>query len=92
MARKKQLVQASEGAAFWVNNGPVCRNMKELLDALSMMSDEQFSYHVNKDKNDFVIWIAEVLKDKKCAESLKRIRTKKSVIAKVTECIKGYSV
>ena len=77
---KKALVIASGEQCFWVNNGPVLTNLKELRDALGVISDEQFSYHVSKERNDFAEWVESVLADGECAKALRRTRTRKGAV------------
>lgn len=69
--------------SFWVNNGWIIRNLKELPLALRKMSNETFVYHVNKTKNDFAKWVEEVIGDKKLASEIKNAFTKAEMIAAV---------
>jgi len=92
MGRKKQLTRATDATSFWINNGAVCHTLKDLHSALEYMSDEQFFYHVTKEKNDFSLWTAAVLKDKACAAALKKVRTRKSTIKKLETCLEGYKL
>lgn len=76
---------------FWVNNGPILGDLNDLHRSLrEEITDEQFAYHVNSDKNDFVAWISNVLGDKKCATALKRVKKKSTAYRVVGECIKNY--
>jgi len=85
---KKQMVTAPPNCAFWVHDGPIVHNLKELKDALAKtVSDKQFKHHVTREKNDFVNWIADVLQDKKCANSMKRVRTRKSATNVISKCL-----
>lgn len=68
---------------FWVNNGPVLRNMEELANALPQMSDENYSYHINKEKNDFSRWVNDVIGDKKLANDLLSSRNRESASRKI---------
>ena len=80
---KRYLCDAAPEQCFWVNNGPVLKSMEELANALPNMSDEAFSHHVNKDKNDFSAWINDVLGDKKLANDLLSSKSKDSASKKV---------
>lgn len=62
--------------SFWLNTGPTLKNLEELNNFLPNMSNEQFSYHLNKEKNDFAKWIDEVIGDKKLAKDLANVKTK----------------
>ena len=37
---------------FWINNGPIIRNLQEVTNTLAYMSEETFKHHVNDQKND----------------------------------------
>ena len=73
--------------SFWINNGPIISNLKHLPKVVQGMNDEQFRYHVNKDKNDFSNWIKEVIGDKALADELKKTRTKDSFLKKLNKRI-----
>ena len=79
----KGLVNASAEKCFWVHNGPILKNSKELLDALKKMKRPTFTHHVNKGKNDFSKWIKEVLGDNQLAEALEKARTKQEFIKNI---------
>lgn len=90
MRKKKQLVRAGDDQCFWCNHGVVVHDLRELHDHLQEMSDEEFKYHVNKEKNDFSTWIRDVLHDSECAKSLERVKTRRTAISKVASCLEGY--
>ena len=69
--------------SFWVNNGPVVKNIEELANALPQLSDETFQHHANKDKNDFSSWINDVVGDKKLANDLLSSKDKNSLCKKL---------
>jgi hypothetical protein len=62
--------------SFWVNGGQVLHNLEELGEALRTMSDENYIYHANGQKNDFITWVREVIGDEKLAGKLKVITTR----------------
>ena len=68
---------------FWVNNGPVLRNVYELSLALSSMRPETFLRHVNAEKNDFSNWAADVLRDGELAKRIRRMRKQEDVLKAV---------
>jgi len=70
---------------FWINNGPVLRNLEELYSALSEMGKDTFSHHVTKDKNDFSAWISDALGDQKLAEDIAKASSKKGMATKVKQ-------
>jgi hypothetical protein len=76
-AAKAAVADAPPDKCFWVNEGPVLKNLCELRDALAQdISDEQFAHHVGGDRNDFALWVEEVLGDATCAKALRRARTR----------------
>lgn len=80
---KKILSTVRPDKSFWINNGPIVNNLKDLPKSVEQMNEEQFRYHVNKDKNDFSNWIEEILGDKALAKELRRTRTKNSFLIKL---------
>lgn len=70
---------------FWVNNGPILRNVYELLNALKGIDAVKFMHHANKERNDFANWAADVLKDNGLARRIRRAKTQQGtarVVAK----------
>ncbi|MBN2096298.1 hypothetical protein JW752_02750 [Candidatus Peregrinibacteria bacterium] len=78
--KKKTLPVAPDDMCFWVNNGSVLKDLKELHQALSDMADETFAYHVNQEKNDFARWTEDVLKELDLAKKLMKVKTRKAAI------------
>ena len=85
---KKILEDVPEDKRFWVCDGRVLKNLKELEQALRTMSDETYRYHVNKMKNDFYNWIKDVFKDKKLALEIKKSRNRISAANKLKRVLK----
>ena len=87
MAKKDDAVRflcnASAEQCFWVNNGPVLKNVEELADALQQMNEETYFHHVNKEKNDFSKWITDIIGDQKLANDLLSSRNKNSAVKKL---------
>ena len=82
---RKFLADVNPECCFWVNNGPVVKNLEELDNALTNISNETFMHHVNKEKNDFSSWVNDVLCDKRLADDLMKSKSKQSVINKVKQ-------
>ena len=80
---KRYVCDVAPEQCFWVNNGPILKNIEDLANALSDMNNEIFHHHVNKEKNDFSAWINDVIGDKKLANELLSSRDKESVLKKV---------
>lgn len=87
---KKNFVQAEGSAGFWIYNGQVLRNLKDLNAAFETMNPEQFAYHVTKDKNDFANWVEFVLMDPILAGKLRSFKTQKTMGKTVGTYIKKY--
>ena len=73
---------------FWVNNGPIVRNLQEMADALAYMKDKTFKHHVNNEKNDISNWVRDVLKDEELANDIARIKSKENILSKVQSRIR----
>lgn len=86
----KELINADEQSSFWVNNGPILKNLKDLKDALLNMNKETFSYHVNKEKNDFAVWVKDALKNNALAKKLSKTKTIENMIEAISNVLRGY--
>ncbi len=62
---------------FYLRDGQVLKNIKELVVALEKMSDNVFNHHVTKDRNDFVNWVKGVFNEGKLAIDLNKAKTAK---------------
>ncbi|MCA9353773.1 hypothetical protein KC842_02795 [Candidatus Nomurabacteria bacterium] len=89
---KKPLVVSGGEFAFWSNDGRVLSSLLDLYNALDEMSEDTYSYHVNPEKNDFSIWVAEVLCDKSCARDLSKAKTRNSARTSIKKHLSGYSI
>jgi hypothetical protein len=81
--KEKTLIRSPESQRFWVSNGSVLSDLNDLKKALEEMDDDTFYHHVNQDKNDFSLWVREVLKESKLSSAFKKIKTKKSMLQKI---------
>jgi len=70
---------------FYCNNGNVLRNMNELASELKSMSDETYSYHANMEKNDFMNWVRDIIKDETLAINLQKARSRSQAARAVTD-------
>lgn len=64
------LANVPEEYVFRCHDGKVIRNMRELAEALTGMTDETFGYHSNIDKRDFSCWVRDIIRDEKLARDL----------------------
>src|SRR5438045_650811 len=88
---KKRLVSAYNEKCFWLHNGPVLSNLRDLGRSLKSMTDLQYRYHANGMKNDFASWVEYVLMDKDCASDLRKAKNRKLAAEVVEKALKAYS-
>ncbi len=67
---RKFLASVPEEYVFWCHDGRILRDMRELGEALTTMSDETFAYHSNAEKKDFSNWIRDVIGDAQLSRRL----------------------
>jgi hypothetical protein len=89
---KKEIIIAPADVCFWVNNGPALQSLLDLRSAFQTLTKEQYTYHANKQKNDFSAWVSAILKDEQCAKDLKKAKNMKDALAVVEKHLKNYSV
>jgi len=87
---KNSFIIAPEDQCFWVNNGPILKDLADLHQALKTISKEQFVYHASGKSNDFSLWVEYVLLDKNCAKDLKKAKTQKESTKIVENILKKY--
>ena len=80
---RKYLSDAPPEQCFWVNNGPILKNMEELANALPELNDDVFHHHVNNEKNDFSNRVKDVIGDEKLADDLLSSKSKDSTLKKI---------
>ena len=68
--------QVSQAKVFWCNDGQVFAGLKDLAEGLDRMSDDTFAYHCNPNKDDFSIWVEEVVGDEDLAKNLKNLKNR----------------
>lgn len=66
---------------FFVINGYTLSRLSELPAALKAMDADTYAYHVNSDKNDFSLWVSDVLLNKALATKLKKAKNKDDMAA-----------
>lgn len=77
--------------SFWLCTNENLRSLSDVYEALERASDDVFRYHVNRDKNDFEVWIREVIKDKDLAREIARVKTRETLIRKIRERVDELS-
>ena len=58
--------------AFRCHDGLILQNMKQLGGALNTMTDENYVFHANTEKNDFSNWVRDIIKDEMLANDLQK--------------------
>jgi hypothetical protein len=53
------------------------KSIRELKDALELMSDKTYAYHSNNEKNDFSNWVKDIIGDDKLARDLSKSSDKR---------------
>lgn len=61
---------------FWLVNGQGVRSIRQLIEQVPELTEEQFQYHVNEEKNDFYNWITDVFHDEEIANLIKQCKTR----------------
>ena len=84
---KSWMSNVPDDKSFWCHSGEMLRNIKELSSALANMSQETYQHHVSRDRNDFSVWIRDVIGDVTLANQLKKSTSKSEVMRRVTERI-----
>lgn len=91
-AGKKTLIKARGPACFWTRDGLILENLITLRQALKAMSEDEFNFHVTKDRNDFADWVEQVLGDADCAAALRKSRKPNSAATVVVRHLRYYEV
>ena len=73
--------------AFWTCSGVLLHNLRELVTYLGGCNEHDYAYHVNTDldKNDFAVWIRDVIHDEVLARNLSNALPKDQYLARVNE-------
>jgi hypothetical protein len=85
---KKEFPDAPPEKCFWVNDGSILKNLRELPSALKQMPRETFVHHVNRGKNDFAEWIDKVIGEKRLANQVRQFRSKAGMIKAIESRLK----
>jgi len=63
-----------------LGDGGVIKNLKELVDVLERMDDEDFSLHVYRDHNDFAEWVLEAYWDENLVARILGAKSRKKLV------------
>jgi hypothetical protein len=80
-----RLGNVSQEKQFWCCDGRYLNNLMELETALGQMTDDNFRYHSNEAKNDFSIWVRDVIGDEKLSRDLQKSATREKAAKSVAE-------
>jgi hypothetical protein len=67
---QKLLAEVPQEDVFRCHDGQVLRSMKDLSDAFSVMTDETYGYHWDREKKDLSNWVRDIIGDLKLAMDL----------------------
>lgn len=84
---KRLMADVAEEYVFRCRDGSIFRNMQELGEALSSMTDDTYAFHANTDNNDFNNWVRDVIKDDKLARDLYKSVDRSQASRRVAERI-----
>ncbi|MCX6273538.1 MAG: DUF5752 family protein [Bacteroidetes bacterium] len=73
MSKKKKNVEKDK--VFYLVNGQVINNLKELYTMIHNMPEEVFFHHVTAQRNDFSNWVHDVMGDKPLAAKIAKAAT-----------------
>ncbi len=89
---KRVLVEVRGEQSFWTVSGLALPNLFVLKETLAEhLSDDEYAYHANREKNDFARWVEDVLQDKVCARALAKAKNRKEAVRAVADALKRYS-
>lgn len=75
--------------AFWLSDGQVLKNMKDLAEALESMDNSVWGYHVTSEKNDFANWIEEVFGQKQLGAAIRKVKNPKTAAKRIQSKIEA---
>ncbi len=90
--KAKVLVCAEGSDCFWVNEGPILKDLQELEKALGEMTEEVFAHHVGSTRHDFAEWVEHVLADTETAAALRKAKKPHTARKVVVRQLKLYQL
>ena len=76
---------------FHLRDNVSVKNVVELMQAMEVIDDAMYSYHVTSDRNDFATWISLVIEDKLLAKKVCRARTRHELALLLENELSGNS-
>ncbi len=71
--------------AFWLSDGRMLKNLKELAQALETMPAAVWNSHVNDQKNDFANWAEDVFSQKQLGSALRKVKNPRTAAKRIKE-------
>ncbi len=84
------MINSLDPCCFWVRDGKILRNLKDLEWALREISEETFNHHVGENRNDFAKWTVEVLLDLDLSQAMQKAKNRKEMVKLVQAALKNY--
>ena len=73
LEKAKHIISDTDSAhCFWTHSGKRVRNLHELEHVLSHMPMSEFLHHVHDTKNDFSVWVLDVIGDEYLAAHINK--------------------
>lgn len=82
---------APVGKYFESKEGVIVKNVFELLNLLKITDENVFKHHATEKRNDFALWIKDVIGDKELAAKLNKAGSKKEMISILEDTSAGKS-
>ena len=89
---KRDIVNADETHRFHINGGLSVGNLIDLKNAFETITDEQYHFHVAPEKNDFAVWVRDVLHDDPASKLLFGCLKKKTAILRIITVLRRYKL
>lgn len=87
---KQSMPTVTGEQSFWVYEGPILSNPRDLHNALREVNEGQYLHHVNSAKNDFATWMEDVFGDKETARAMRKAKTVSAMIKAVEKSLLRY--
>lgn len=87
------LLRAYGEQCFWVHEGPILCDLRELSNALrtGTISDAQWKHHTSHGKNDFAAWVDHVFCNPSLAKNLRGTKTRVAAATVLSTALKAYT-
>ena len=72
--------QCPDSKSFWFVNGQFTYKLTEFSNMIASLSPQDFSHHVNAQKNDFANWIGDVFDLKNLAKQVRQAKTQQAIV------------